>query len=88
MINVVLGRLVQVTRFSGIARSLSFVFGVARGVMLMLILVAFAGFIELSKQKILAQCAVVVLRCKKGVHELKPLLHETLALTSRADVSD
>ncbi len=49
--NALLSRLVQVSGLSGIDRSLGLMFGLVRGVVLVLILVALAGLTELPQQE-------------------------------------
>jgi len=73
-----LSRLVQVSGLSGVDRSLGLMFGLVRGVVLVLILVALAGLTELPQQEFW-QHALLRPYAVKGVHELKPLLPETLA---------
>ena len=53
-------------------------FGLVRGVVLVLILVALAGLTELPKQEFWRN-ALLRPYAEQGVRELKPLLPETLA---------
>jgi membrane protein required for colicin V production len=76
--NAVLSRLVQVSGLSGVDRSLGMLFGLARGVVLVLILVVLAGLTELPQQDFWRK-ALLRPYAEQGVHELKPLLPETLA---------
>ncbi|WJF91725.1 CvpA family protein [Paraburkholderia bonniea] len=75
--NALLGRLVQATGLSGVDRSLGLMFGFVRGVVLVLILVAVAGLTELPQQTFW-QNALLRPYAEQGVHELKPLLPDTL----------
>ncbi|HEV3428926.1 MAG TPA: CvpA family protein [Paraburkholderia sp.] len=76
--NAVLSRLVQVSGLSGVDRSLGMLFGLVRGVVLVLILVVLAGLTELPQQDFWRK-ALLRPYAEQGVHELKPLLPETLA---------
>ncbi|NIE66092.1 CvpA family protein [Burkholderia sp. Ax-1719] len=76
--NAVLSRVVQVSGLSGVDRSLGMLFGLARGVVLVLILVVLAGLTELPQQDFWRK-ALLRPYAEQGVHELKPLLPETLA---------
>jgi membrane protein required for colicin V production len=76
--NALLSRLVQATGLSGVDRSLGLMFGLVRGVVLVLVLVALAGLTELPQQEFW-QHALLRPYAEKGVQELKPLLPETLA---------
>ncbi|WEY42016.1 CvpA family protein [Paraburkholderia sp. SUR17] len=76
--SAVLSRLVQATGLSGVDRSLGLLFGLARGVVLVLILVALAGLTELPKQAFWRN-ALLRPYAEQGVRELKPLLPEALA---------
>ncbi|WP_114812837.1 CvpA family protein [Paraburkholderia kururiensis] len=76
--SAVLSRLVQATGLSGVDRSLGLLFGLARGVVLVLILVALAGLTELPKQAFWRD-ALLRPYAEQGVRELKPLLPEALA---------
>ncbi|MGF6536533.1 MULTISPECIES: CvpA family protein [Paraburkholderia] len=76
--NALLSRLVQASGLSGVDRSLGLMFGLVRGVILVLILVALAGLTELPQQEFWRN-ALLRPYAVQGVHELKPLLPETLA---------
>jgi len=76
--NALLSRLVQVSGLGGIDRSLGLVFGLVRGVILVLVLVALGGLTELPKQEFWRN-ALLRPYAEQGVRELKPLLPETLA---------
>ncbi|CAG9218052.1 Colicin V production protein [Paraburkholderia tropica] len=76
--NALLGRLVQVSGLSGVDRSLGLLFGLARGVVLVLILVVLAGLTELPQQDFWRN-ALLRPYAVQGVHELKPMLPDTLA---------
>lgn len=76
--SAVLSRLVQASGLSGVDRSLGLLFGLARGVVLVLILVALAGLTELPKQAFWRD-ALLRPYAERGVRELKPLLPEALA---------
>lgn len=76
--SAVLSRLVQATGLSGVDRSLGLLFGLARGVVLVLILVALAGLTELPRQAFWRD-ALLRPYAEQGVRELKPLLPEALA---------
>lgn len=76
--NALLGRLVQVSGLSGVDRSLGLMFGLVRGVVLVLILVVLSGLTELPQQDFWRD-ALLRPYAEQGVRELKPLLPETLA---------
>src|ERR1700742_4450613 len=76
--NALLSRLVQASGLSGEERSLGLMFGLVRGVILVLILVALAGLTELPQQEFWRN-ALLRPYAEQGVRELKPLLPETLA---------
>ncbi|WP_322045770.1 CvpA family protein [Paraburkholderia sp. J67] len=76
--NALLTRLVQVSGLGGVDRSLGMLFGLVRGVVLVLILVVLAGLTELPQQDFWRK-ALLRPYAEQGVHELKPLLPETLA---------
>ncbi|CAM2157295.1 MULTISPECIES: CvpA family protein [Paraburkholderia] len=76
--NALLGRLVQVSGLSGVDRSLGLLFGLARGVVLVLILVVLGGLTELPQQDFWRN-ALLRPYAVQGVHELKPMLPDTLA---------
>jgi membrane protein required for colicin V production len=76
--NALLVRLVHVSGLSGVDRSLGLMFGLVRGVVLVLILVALAGLTELPQQDFWRN-ALLRPYAEQGVRELKPLLPEALA---------
>ncbi|WP_233870898.1 CvpA family protein [Paraburkholderia adhaesiva] len=78
MVNALLGRLVQVSGLSGVDRSLGLMFGLVRGVVLVLILVVLGGLTELPQQEFWRD-ALLLPYAKRGVLELKPMLPEPLA---------
>ncbi len=78
VVNALLGRLVQVTGLSGVDRSLGLMFGLVRGVVLVLILVILGGLTELPQQDFWRD-ALLRRYAEQGVRELKPLLPQTLA---------
>jgi membrane protein required for colicin V production len=76
--NALITRLVTVSGLSGVDRSLGLMFGVVRGVVLVLILVALGGLTELPQQEFWRD-ALLRPYAEQGVRELKPLLPATLA---------
>ncbi len=76
--NALLSRLVLVSGLSGVDRSLGLLFGLVRGVVLVLILVALAGLTELPQQEFWRD-ALLRPYAEQGVRELKPFLPPTLA---------
>ncbi|RKP47437.1 CvpA family protein [Trinickia fusca] len=76
--NALLARLVAVSGLGGVDRSLGLMFGLVRGVVLVLVLVALAGLTELPKQEFWRN-ALLRPFAEQGVHKVKPLLPETLA---------
>ena len=76
--NALLGRIVQVSGLSGVDRSLGMMFGLVRGVVLVLILVVLGGLTELPQQDFWRH-ALLRPYAVQGVLELKPLLPEALA---------
>jgi membrane protein required for colicin V production len=78
VLNALLSRIVQATGLSGVDRSLGLMFGLVRGVILVLILVALAGLTELPEQDFWRN-ALLRPYAVEGVHVMKPLLPETLA---------
>jgi membrane protein required for colicin V production len=78
VLNALLSRLVQATGLSGVDRSLGLMFGLVRGVILVLVLVALAGLTELPQQEFWRN-ALLRPYAVEGVHAMKPLLPETLA---------
>src|SRR6202522_73995 len=71
--NALLSRLVQVSGLSGVDRSLGLMFGLVRGVILVLILVALAGLTELPQQEFWRN-ALLRPYAVQGVNEVKPML--------------
>src|ERR1700754_272062 len=82
--NALLGRLVQVSGLSGIDRSLGLMFGLVRGVILVLVLVALAGLTELPQQAFWRN-ALLRPYAEQGVRELKPLLPDAIAAYVHVD---
>lgn len=76
--NALLGRIVQVSGLSGVDRSLGLMFGLVRGVVLVLILVVLGGLTELPQQDFWRD-ALLRPYAEQGVRDLKPLLPDTLA---------
>jgi len=76
--NALITRLVTVSGLSGVDRSLGLMFGVVRGVVLVLILVALGGLTELPQQEFWRD-ALLRPYAEQGVRELKPLLPAPLA---------
>jgi membrane protein required for colicin V production len=76
--NALLGRLVHVSGLSGVDRSLGLMFGLVRGVVLVLILVVLGGLTELPQQDFWRN-ALLRPYTEQGVRELKPLLPDALA---------
>jgi membrane protein required for colicin V production len=78
LVNALLSRIVQVSGLSGVDRSLGLMFGLVRGVVLVLILVVLAGLTELPQQDFWRD-ALLRPYAEQGVRELKPLLPPPLA---------
>ncbi|ACR31262.1 CvpA family protein [Burkholderia glumae] len=76
--NALLSRLAQVTGLGGVDRSLGLLFGLVRGVLMVLLLVAAAGLTELPKQDFWRN-ALLRPFAEQGVRELKPFLPDGLA---------
>ncbi|WP_414447915.1 CvpA family protein [Burkholderia sp. 22PA0099] len=76
--NALLSRLAQATGLGGVDRSLGLLFGLMRGVLLVLALVAAAGLTDLPKQDFWRNALLRPLAVQ-GVHELKPYLPDGLA---------
>lgn len=76
--NALLARIVAVSGLGGVDRSLGLMFGLVRGVVLVLVLVALAGLTELPKQEFWRN-ALLRPFAEQGVHKVRPLLPETLA---------
>jgi membrane protein required for colicin V production len=73
-----LTRLTEVTGLRGIDRSLGLLFGLVRGVILVVVLVALAGLTELPQMDFWRN-ALLRPSVEQGVRVLKPLLPDTLA---------
>ncbi|WP_250452883.1 CvpA family protein [Caballeronia sp. ATUFL_M2_KS44] len=78
VLSALLTRITEITGLRGVDRSLGLLFGLARGVILVVILVALAGLTELP-QKEFWRNALLRPTVEQGVRELKPLLPDTLA---------
>jgi len=76
--NALITRLVTASGLSGVDRSLGLMFGVVRGVVLVLILVALGGLTELPQQDFWRD-SLLRPYADQGVRELKPLLPAPLA---------
>jgi membrane protein required for colicin V production len=76
--NALLSRIAQASGLGGVDRSLGLLFGLVRGVLLVLLLVAAAGLTELPKQDFWRD-ALLRPFAEQGVRELKPLLPDGLA---------
>ncbi|KVE32408.1 MULTISPECIES: CvpA family protein [Burkholderia] len=76
--NALLSRIAQATGLGGVDRSLGMMFGVVRGVLLVLLLVAAGGLTELPKQDFWRD-ALLRPYAEQGVRELKPFLPDGLA---------
>jgi membrane protein required for colicin V production len=76
--NALLSRIAQASGLGGVDRSLGLMFGLVRGVLLVLLLVAAAGLTELPKQDFWRD-ALLRPFAEQGVRELKPLLPDGLA---------
>jgi len=79
VVSALMSRLVQATGLGGVDRSLGLMFGLVRGVVLVLILVALAGLTELPQQEFWRN-ALLRPYAVEGVHLMKPLLPEPLAV--------
>lgn len=76
--NALITRLVTASGLSGVDRSLGLMFGVARGVVLVLILVVLGGLTELPQQEFWRD-ALLRPYAERGIDELKPFLPAPLA---------
>jgi membrane protein required for colicin V production len=76
--SAVIARLVAASGLDGVDRSLGLMFGIVRGVLLVLVLVVLAGLTELPKKDFWRD-ALLRPYAEQGVHKLKPLLPEALA---------
>ncbi|PXW28162.1 CvpA family protein [Paraburkholderia caballeronis] len=76
--NALLTRLVTASGLSGVDRSLGMMFGLVRGVVLVLVLVVLGGLTELPQQNFWRD-ALLRPYAEQGVRELKPLLPDPLA---------
>ncbi|WP_133646667.1 CvpA family protein [Paraburkholderia flava] len=78
VLNALLSRIVQASGLSGVDRSLGLLFGLVRGVVLVLLLVALSGLTELPQQEFWRN-ALLRPYAEQGVRELRPLLPAPLA---------
>ncbi|TAK90891.1 MAG: CvpA family protein [Burkholderiaceae bacterium] len=78
LVNKVLGALIQAGGLSFADRGLGGLFGLARGVVIVLILALFAGMTELPKQPIWRNALLTPL-IETSMHTLKPWLPNTVA---------
>ncbi|WP_250534965.1 CvpA family protein [Caballeronia sp. AZ10_KS36] len=78
VLSALLTRMTEVTGLRGVDRSLGLLFGLVRGAILVVILVALAGLTELP-QKDFWRNALLRPMAEQGVRELRPLLPDTLA---------
>jgi membrane protein required for colicin V production len=76
--SALIARLVAASGLDGVDRSLGLMFGLVRGVVLVLMLVALAGLTELPKQEFWRK-ALLRPYAEQGVHKLKPFLPKALA---------
>lgn len=76
--SALISRIVAASGLNGVDRSLGLMFGLARGVIFVLVLVALAGLTELPKQEFWRN-ALLRPYAEQGVHKLKPLLPPQLA---------
>ena len=76
--NALIARIVEASGLGGVDRSLGLVFGFARGIVLVLLLVALAGLTELPKQAFWRD-ALLRPYAERGVRDLKPFLPPALA---------
>jgi membrane protein required for colicin V production len=78
VLSSLLTRMTEVTGLRGVDRSLGLLFGLVRGAILVVILVALAGLTELPQQGFWRD-ALLRPMAEQGVRELKTLLPDTLA---------
>lgn len=76
--SALISRVIAASGLDGVDRSLGLMFGVVRGVVLVLVLVVLAGLTELPKQEFWRD-ALLRPYAEQGVHKLKPLLPQALA---------
>ncbi|MEA3117615.1 MAG: rane protein required for colicin production [Paraburkholderia sp.] len=76
--SAVIARLVAASGLDGADRSLGLMFGIVRGVLVVLVLVALAGLTELPKQEFWRH-ALLRPYAEQGVRTLKPFLPKALA---------
>jgi membrane protein required for colicin V production len=76
--SALLTRITEVTGLRGLDRSLGLLFGVVRGAILVVVLVALAGLTELPQMEFWRN-ALLRPTVEQGVRELRPLLPDTLA---------
>ncbi len=79
VLSALLTRITEVTGLRGVHRSLGLLFGLVRGAILVVVLVALAGLTELPKMDFWRD-ALLRPMAEQGVRELKPLLPATLAV--------
>ncbi|CAN7656168.1 CvpA family protein [Trinickia sp. LjRoot230] len=78
IVSALISRIVAASGLDGVDRSLGMMFGMVRGVALVLVLVVLAGLTELPKQEFWRN-AVLRPYAEQGVRKLKPLLPEVLS---------
>jgi membrane protein required for colicin V production len=87
VLSALLTRVTEVTGLRGVDRSLGLLFGVVRGALLVLVLVAVAGYTELPTYEFWRN-ALFRPAAEQGLRELKPLLPDTLAAYVRIAPDD
>jgi membrane protein required for colicin V production len=85
--SALLTRIVEVIGLRGIDRSLGLLFGLVRGAILVVVLVALAGLTELPQHDFWRN-ALFRPAAEQGVRQLKPLLPDTLAAYMRTPPAD
>jgi membrane protein required for colicin V production len=85
--SALLTRIIEVIGLRGIDRSLGLLFGLVRGAILVVVLVAFAGLTELPQHDFWRN-ALFRPAAEQGVRQLKPLLPDTLAAYLRTPPDD
>jgi membrane protein required for colicin V production len=78
VVGALITRIVAASGLNGVDRSLGLLFGLARGVVIVLVLVALAGLTDLPKQEFWRD-ALLRPYAEQGVHTLKPFLPRALA---------
>jgi membrane protein required for colicin V production len=86
VLSALLTRVTEVVGLRGIDRSLGLLFGLVRGAILVVILVALAGLTDLPKHDFWRN-ALFRPVAERGVRELKPLLPDTLAAYLRTTLN-